>query len=284
MLSGLYQRTLQPYDSPQEHHARHTIKPGIGMVVTPGGKTLSLGLVFSADVLFYDEDLVGSRNNRVMYTLEQETKWKIFPKTALISIVRFSPINYTGAAGVNNDSLPVRALLGIRGLLTPKFGLSLFVGYGASFYSKGDDFDHVIANGELMFFITPFTDLRLGGERDFVSFYSNFYVKSGGYLKFAQMIGRLFQITLKGEVYYRDYSHVSGQYGYVDTPNTDDRRDTRFGASLLLEFRATEWLTILASGVYQGNLSNFAYSQDLRTDTLVDFQRFEVLGGVQAHY
>ena len=44
--------------------------------------------------------------------------------------------------------MPVRSLFGIQGLLTAHFGLSLFVGYGASFYEDGDDFDHVIALDE----------------------------------------------------------------------------------------------------------------------------------------
>jgi hypothetical protein len=278
-------RVPDEYDSTQKFHARNHIRPNVGLRMHPGGGTLTMLLNGSLDVLIYDEDVVANRNNKATYDLMLETMWQFLPKTALVSRIRFSPINYLSAYHINNNSRPVRASLGIRGLFTPRFGLSLFVGYGASFYQKGEDFDGVIASGELMFFITPLANVRLGAERDFVdSFYANFYVKNGGYLVYEQMfLGRLL-VSLKGEIFHRQYSYLAGQYG-TTTPNTAHRKDLWTGATLLMELRALDWLSILTSLVYRGNVSNFSYSTDADDPSgWVDYQRVEVMAGVKAHY
>ena len=75
-------------------------------------------------------------------------------------------MNSSSTTRVNNDSFPVRALIGIKGLFTEKYVLSLFAGYGGSFYEAGDDFDSVIANLEFKVYITPTSNLIVGGERD----------------------------------------------------------------------------------------------------------------------
>ncbi len=284
-LHAQFIRTPDMYESPQEHHARNHIRPRVGLRIRPGGGTLSLSLSCGTDVLIYDEDIVGYRNNRVVFDVKIETEWRMLPKTSLVSRILFTPTNYLSAYHINNDSRPVRVYLGVRGLLTPKFGLSAFVGYGTSFYKKGENFEHVLANGELMFFITPLAKLRIGGSRDFVdSFYSNYYVRNGGYLTYDHLFAQIFLVSLKGEVFQRKYSFLSGQYG-TTVPNTDYRKDLWTGVTLLLELRATSWLSVMSSVVYQGNISNFAYSSNAEDQSSwVDFQRVEVLGGVRVHY
>ena len=284
-VGAQFLRVPDAYESPQKFHARNDIRPRVGLRIRPGGGTLIVILNGTLDVLIYDEDVVANRNNRAAYDLMLETIWQFLPKTALVSRIRFSPINYLSPYHINNNSRPVRAYLGVRGLFTRRFGLSLFVGYGASFYQKGEDFDGVIANGELMFFITPLANLRLGAERDFVdSFYANFYVKNGGYMVYEQMFLKRLLVSLKGEIFHRQYSYLAGQYG-TTSPNTAHRKDLWTGATLLLELRALDWLSILASFVYRGNVSNFSYSSNADDQSgWVDFQRFEIMGGVKAHY
>lgn len=283
----LYVRTLQPYESSEEWHARHTVNPQVGFRARPGGGTLSLTFGYSADFLFYEDDTVADYSNKVANELRFDTAWKLLPKTAFVTSIRFSPVRYLGSNTENNGSRPVRSQIGIRGLLTERFGLTIMVGYGVSFYSKGDDFDGLIANGEIMFFPTPFSNIRLGGQRDFQdSFYANFYIKSGGYLKYEQMFGQVFLASLTGNLYHRDYSTLSVYPINSDrSANQGERADLWVGAKLLLEFRATNWLSVMASVSYDANFSGFAYNlPSPQPDDPVKFQKVEALAGVRVHY
>ncbi len=283
-----YFRTIQPYESAADAHARHSIRPGAAVRVKPGGGTLSFELGYRLDLLLFEMDALADENNRMTHDLRFVTAWKLFPKTAIISKTTLSPVTYLNDGSRNNGSLPVRSLFGLQGLVSNKFGLSLFVGYGGSFYETGENFDSVIAQGELMFFITPFSNIRLGGERNFVdSFYSNFYVKNGGYLTYSQMFGGVFMVTLKGEVFHRRYSSLDVQSVINQSnPSSDHRTDLWIESSLLLDYRITNWLALFASGDYQADISDFKYlpTDNTLPDNPVEFHRFQVFGGVRCHY
>ncbi|MCP4606874.1 MAG: hypothetical protein GY847_41260 [Proteobacteria bacterium] len=287
ILDAVYLRSLQPYESNEgEPKAWNMIRPGIGFRLRPGGGTLSFELGYRLRLMLFEDSELKKRNNKMNHDVRFITSWKILPKTSFISKVYFSPIVYTGSAEENIDSMPVRALFGVQGLLTPRFGLSLFLGYGAGFYKQGDDFGSVLASGELMFFITPTANIRFGGKRDFVdSYYSNFLVKNGGYLKYEQMFGSVFLASLKGDIYHHGYSTMVDEEPGVDLDFPDDRSEIRAGATLLLEFRATDWLSIHASGRYESIISDFEYTDVATTDKVpIEFNKFEVLAGVRAHY
>jgi hypothetical protein len=289
-----YLRTLQPYETAADARARQQVTPGVGFRLRPGGGTLSFQLSYRLRFMYFEDPNLGRQNNQHAHDVSFETNWKVFPKTALISKVLFSPTIYYESSSVNENSLPVRAWFGIQGLFTDRFGLKLLGGYGASNYEHGPNFDSFLAQGELMFFVTPFSQLRLGGERDFVdSFYGNYYVKNGGYLKYSQMFGGVVMATLKGEAYYRDYATFNGPLPSGAIPSTAERSDIWAGASLLLEWRATDWLTFHASGQYLADITDFYYTipyEDPDTGaTLTDtqdagFQKFVFFGGVRGHY
>ncbi len=280
VLSGAYRRSLDPYESLWERHARNTLMPGVGFEARPGGGRLKLALNYKADILIFEAPDVAFMRNKVTHDLIQETSWKVFPKTALVSIARFSPVHYLGLSGFNNDSRPVRALFGLRGLITDHIGASLFVGYGASFYGQGDDFEGVIANGEVMFFLMPTANLRVGGQRDFAdSFYANFYIKSGGYMKYEQMLIGRFLLSLNVSAYYRDYSELSGAYRRAEQTDTH-RTEIWLDTVLSLEFRAAKYLSLIASADYEGVLSKFSFSNG----SSIEFQQLEIMGGLRLHF
>jgi hypothetical protein len=294
LLDALYLRTLQPYESASDARARQQVEPSIGVRVRPGGGTLSLELGYRLRFMYFEDDLLGDQNNRHGHEARFETRWKVFPKTALIGRVTFTPTVYYESGSMNENSLPVRSWAGLQGLFTDRFGLMLLGGYGASFYNAGPNFDSFLARGELMFFITPFSQIRLGGQRDFVdSFYANFYVKNGGYLSYQQMIGGVVMLTLKGDVFYRDYARFDGPTFNGATPSHQERNDVWAEGSLLVEWRATDWLSFHASGKYTGDITDFYYQSTYQdpstgTQTTIEndagFHKFVVLGGVRGHY
>lgn len=292
ILDAAYMRTLTPYETAYDANNRHDIMPGIGFRIRPGGGTLTFETGYRLNFVIWEDPDMGSQNDKHTHDVRFHTSWKVFPKTALVSRFNFTPSVYYGSATINNNSLPIRSLFGIQGLVTDRFGLLLLAGYGASFYSAGPNFDSVLAQAELMFFITPFSNVRLGGQRDFVdSMYANYFVKNGGYLSYEHMFGGVFLATLKGEVFYRDYATNSGPFhpGVMSVSDAE-RSDVWASAALLLEFRITDWISVHASGSYLADITDFEYTVgdgDTSTpDTTYNagFNKFEVFGGVRAHY
>ncbi len=289
-----YLRTLQPYESAADARARQQVEPGVGFRLRPGGGTLNLELGYRLRFMYFEDPLLGGQNNKHAHDIRFETRWKVFPKTAILSRTLFSPTIYYESDSINQNSLPIRTWLGLQGLVSDRFGLLLLGGYGASNYESGPNFDSFLAKGELMFFITPVTQVRLGGERDFVdSFYSNYFVKNGGYLKLSQMFGGVVVATLKGEAYYRDYATFNGPLPNGATPSTPERSDVWAGASLLVEWRALQWLTFHVSGQYLADITDFYHNMPYEdpdtgaiytTPVYVTFQKIVIFGGVRGHY
>jgi hypothetical protein len=295
IVQGSYLRTVQPFEGSLDARSRHSFRPGLAVRLRPGGGMLAFELGYRLDLTVFEDGFLATNNDKAEHDLRFHTSWKVFPKTAIVTQTRFSPILHNHAETDKHDSLPIRSLAGLQGLVSDRFGVLMLVGYGASFYEKGDNFGSgrktgILAQGELMFFITPFARIQIGGIRDFVdSLYANFYVKNGGYLAYSQMIGGVFLTTLKADAYYRDYGEISGSIPPLDaTPSTHNREDVWIGSSLLLELRAADWLSFHVSGEYQGNISEFEYTytdtEGKRQVQPVSFNKFEVFGGVRGHY
>ncbi|MCU0661411.1 MAG: hypothetical protein MUC50_03690 [Myxococcota bacterium] len=289
LFDAAYSRSLTPYETSADWWAHHVFSPSLGFIVRPGGGTLSFELGYRLNGILFEDEPLATSDNRLSHEVRFLTSWKVFPKTALMCKVYFSPTMYLNDASPNTNSKPIHSFLGLQGLLTDRVGLSLFVGYGAGMYDRGDEFDSVIATAELMAFITPTATVRLGGQRDFYdSFYSNFYVKNGGYLGYEQLFGGMFLAALRGSVYYRQFSAFNENNPGTVIEANGTRGDLWAEASLLLELRATDWLSFHLSGAYQGNISDFTTTFNLEDGTSMEqgwgFHRFEVMAGVRGHY
>jgi hypothetical protein len=290
-----YLRTQQAYESSDDAgRARHDLSPGVGLRIRPGGGTLTIETGYRLQLMFFEDDTMAEQSNRHAHDVRVLTTWKIFPKTALVSRIRFTPTLYMGDDSVKETSYPVRSLFGLQGLLANKFGLLLLAGYGVSNYVRGPNFSGIIAQAELMFYATPVSTIRVGGERDFVdSYYANYYVKNGGYVSYAQLFGGVFLATLRGDVSGRQYATYN-QPAPVGgaTPNTADRVDIWIGATLTLEYRMTAWLSIIASARYAGDVTEFGYNYPDDPTTAGNeaqfvessFHKFEGFLGVKGFY
>jgi len=291
-----YLRTQQAYDSGNDAgHSRHDISPGLGIRIRPGGGALTIETGYRLHLLLFEDPELATENNRHAHDIRVHTTWKMFPKTALVSRVNFMPTFYMFGNSDKENSLPVRSVIGLQGLLANKFGLLLLVGYGVSNYERGPNFESVIAQAELMFFITQVSTIRLGGERDFVdSYYANYYTKTGGYVSYSQLFGGVFLASIKGDVsgrQYATYSLPSAEGAAV--PNSADRVDVWVGLGLSLEYRVTEWLSILGSLNYSADVSDFGFTittenpETGQNDAVFQessFQKFEAFLGVKGHY
>jgi hypothetical protein len=293
LVDASFARTLQPYEGAQGIHSRDIVRPGVGLRFRPGAGTLSFQVNYHVELTYFEDSDLSARDDRMVHVIDYENRWKVFPKTALVSRVQFAPVIYTGSQDRNKDSLPVRSWFGLQGLLTDRFGLTLMGGYGASFYQRGPNYDSFLAQGELMFFVTPFSQIRIGGDRDFVdSFFANYFVKTGGYVAYQQMFAGIVMATLKGDVYYRQYAKAptfddnGTQADPMDDSwtNVAERDDVWATGTLLVEIRATSWLAFHVSGQYTADVTNFEYTDAIGQTTNAGFQKFEVFGGVRGHY
>lgn len=297
-LSGglTYIKTLEPYESASDAQGKHNIVPMISMRFMPGGGTLTIEPKYRLDLLVFDDKQIGVNSNRFSHEASVLTSWKILPKTALISNVMFRPTVYFGNLAQNVDSYPLRSWIGAQGLILEKFGFRALVGYGASFYEYGPNFEGIIGDGALMLYIGHSSHATIGAKRDFVdSFYANYYVMNGGYLSFERIFAGRVQLSVDGSVYKRIYSYNVGymQWEGGDViANTTDREDVWITLSLLGEVRASDWLSFHLSLKFWKDVSDFSFRYESDSGivsgesliTYVNFSKLEIFFGVRGHY
>jgi hypothetical protein len=216
-LMGSFARLIQPSQEGYLNRSFNRLVPtgGAELVWTPNNGMLDwrlgynfTGVVFEAS----DFDVLTNFN----HTLQMRGRWRFLPRSALLYDARFSLIHYLNN-GDKTGSMPIRAQLGYNGLITPNFGALLMVGWGSSFYDPSaleseaevQDFDSVIAQAEIRYFLTPTrsvdpnatssstSSFALGFTRDFHDAYlGSYFERDRGYLKLTYYLGGSFVIIV----------------------------------------------------------------------------------------
>ena len=176
---------------------------------SPGGGRLQGLLRYSNMIdVFETESLkpANSMTNEGMLDLS----WRWLPKTALYLQVRQGYVSYlndrpagglvadqNGLAIQKSSSYPLRAVIGVRGLITEKTSISLALGYQNAFYADGYSTSGFLgsttAAGELTVLPLFSTKITFGAHHDFQnSVIGNFFYDDGVYASLAhQTISRL---------------------------------------------------------------------------------------------
>jgi hypothetical protein len=239
---------------------------GAEVIWTPGSGLLDwrLGYQFTGTLF---ENITQLTN--FDHQIQTRGRWRFLPRTALMYDARFSFINYPNAvSGGKTASHPLRARIGINGLVTSSFALMALAGWGASFYEpvppaeKAEDFNSLIGQVELKWFITPnpsndpaavglaLSTLSLGFTRDFSDDYLSTYTeRDRGYAKFSYFFGGRFLAVVEG-----------GAGAVIYPANTATDRpagftDVRIDASLLGEYRIKNAFGINGTLRYNQNVS-----------------------------
>lgn len=174
-----------------------------------------------------------------------DVSWRWFPKTALYLQVRQGYIAHLnddpapGLKAVKSSSMPLRAVLGIRGLITEKTSVSIALGYQNAFYANGQTtggfLGSTTAAAELVVMPLQTTRITLGARHDFQnSVIGNFYYGDGGYASLSQQAATRVIGQLWGSYEHRRYYGLPG--GGADT-----RVDDVVQAGALLDFYLTTW-------------------------------------------
>jgi hypothetical protein len=275
-----YGRIIQPTQTtadPNFAFNRDDVGVGAEIVTQPGGGTLDwrFGYQFH-DVIF--EESAGQAYDTITNEAYTRGRWRFRPRTALLYDASLDFINYVNsgqalAQGLVN-SQPVRARIGLNGLVTDRFALLGMIGWGASFYSSDQigaqpQYDSVIGQAELKFFLTApagiaqasevglsQSSVALGYTRNFVnSLLGNYYGQDRGYVKFSYFFAGRALISIDGGVAAIEYPTMFFDPGAVSV-RANAFTDLRADATFFAEYRFTDAFAINATVRYTQNFSN----------------------------
>ncbi len=252
--------------------------PSVGAEViwTPGAGLLEWRLGYQFTGTFF-ESLAQLSNLQNQF--ETRGRWRFLPRTSLVFDGRFGFINYTDPTategnlntGVKTSSHPVRALLGVNGLVTPSFAVLAMAGWGASFYSPPaatpnaptENFDSVIGQVELKWYITPnpttdpaamslsLSSVSVGFTRDFYdSYIGTYFERDRGYASLSYFYNGRFLLVVDGGAGPILYPAITSLG--VQAPFTDIRVD----GSIFGEYRLKDSFGINATVRYNQNINS----------------------------
>jgi hypothetical protein len=276
---------------------------GVGgeIIAQPGSGTLDwhLGYQFH-DTLF--EKSAGTPYDNYTHEAYTRGRWKFRPRTALVTDASVRFISYPNLVDAGAvplaSSTPVRARIGLNGLITERFSALAMVGWGASFYDttlpNEPQFDSVIAQAELRWFLSAspgianatdlglaLSSIALGYTRDFQnSYFGSYYTQDRGYLKFYYLFSGRAVVTLEGGVAAVEYPNLFWSTG---AERKKSFTDARADAALFGEYRFTDTFGLNATVRYSANISSTEIPISLTGPGLFDmaWKRFEAYLGVR---
>lgn len=226
----------------------------------PGGGRLQ-GLVRYTNTIDWFETDYLKPANAMGHEGMLDLSWRWLPKTALYLQLRQGYISYfnsdpgmTLSATQKSSSYPLRAVVGIRGLVTEKTSVALALGYQNGFYSNGVNTGGFLgstsAAAEVVYLPILSTRLSLGVRHDFQnSVIGNFYYSDGTYATASQQISDRFVGQLWGSYDYRRYYGLPGAQ--------DPRRDKFTQAGVILDYYLKTWAYAGVSYTLNVNRSDY---------------------------
>jgi hypothetical protein len=278
-IFGAYTRTIQPNTvnaDPNDSFNRDDILVGAELILQPGSGTLDwrAGYQFTDSLFEASAGVPFDNYSNQFYT---RGRWRFRPRTALVydGSIRFNTYqdiqSAYDAAGLLN-STPVRARIGINGLVTERFAVLAMAGWGASFIDTAalpaqQQYDSVIGQAELKWYLAAspgiaapselglaLSTVAIGYTRDFqTSYIGNYYGIDRGYLRFDYFFAGRALVTLNAGLAAISYPEILAPGGASrNAAFTDARAD----ASLFGEYRFTDAFAINATLRYTQNFSN----------------------------
>lgn len=260
----------------------------------PGRGTFEFRLGYNLVANIFDNpgNLIDGRNysslNYLSHDITARVRWRFLPKTAVLFDAGVTPTAYLNSGGAGwytglFDSTPMRARVGLNGLITEKIALLALVGYQATFFSGGDNADTVIGQAELRWIISEMANFRVGFQRDVQnSFIGNFTIRNRGYLTYQHSFNRRFLLQLDGSVGLQEYGYVAQSGGgRLATVTGVDSVSGRFTAvraegSVFGEYRFTDVFGVNLTFTASSNITDAAVGLNR-----LDFTRFTAFLGLR---
>jgi hypothetical protein len=250
---------------------------------TPGGGRLQNTIRYSNTVDLFESDSA-SFANRMVHDFLLGASWKWLPKTALYvegAIGYIQLLNKERAAAESkSNSIPYRALGGLRGLITPKLSLNIGVGYSDAIYDSGtinpSGFSNFLVDTSLNYKPGPFTTFILAYEHAFRDspIIGNYYDVDAANLTLSQQVAAF---VLRGF-----YIYEFRRYRGIQQMAEVSRRDHLQRAGLQADYFLQRWFFAGIGFTAQVNRSNFG--QSVVAQTPADYTKYTVLGRLGITY
>jgi len=284
-------RTIQPSNVSDTSFAYTRINTAIGgeLIWAPGGGLFDWRLGGRYDSTFFEADAFKGLNNNTAQ-INTRGRWRFLPRTALMFDASQGFMRYGSRGSTQGyllDSDPLRARIGMSGLITQSFGFLGMFGWGASFTHAGtsgvpaQNYDGPIAQVQLTFYPTPapgladsqretsltLSQIGLGYTRDFAnSYFGSFYTRDRGYASISYFFAGRVLVVLEGgvsRVHFPDlYFATGGAAAGVRQPSFNEMR---IDSSLFTEYRFTDSLGVNATVAYDMNSSRTIATDPSRT-------------------
>lgn len=269
---------------------RDTIVVGPGINWRPGGGMFEWRLGYEYTYNLFERQAFKSLNNS-QHQVETKGRWRFFPRTAVLYDAEYAYTTYESST-TQNDGDALRARMGLNGLVTNRFSLLAMLGWAQSYYERSvappQNYDNLIAHGELKFFVLPqaaldptaatvgLSSIALGYTRDFRNSYlGDFTQNDRGYLTLEYFAAGTVLLSLQGGV---------AQVAYPRSLVAPAFSETRADATLFGEYRLSETLAMNGTLRYDANLSDSVVRLDPANAAAVDnlkFSRFQAWLGLR---
>ncbi len=284
-----YARIVQPnatLTNPDFAFNRDDLGGGGELSIQPGSGTLDWHFGYQVRTELFEARDQNAGFDNLTHQIYTRGRWKFRPRTALIydGSVGFVTYLYPDQASVQGlvGSTPIRARIGLNGLVTDRFAALAVVGWGASFYDTSatpqqPQYDGPIGQAELKWFLAAspgvaealnqvslsLSSITLGYNRDFQNSYlANFYGSDRGYLRFAYFFAGRALVSLEGGFGAVEYPKMFWILPATPTAMATviDRHaaftDWRADATLFGEYRFSDTIGVNATLRYTSNISN----------------------------
>jgi hypothetical protein len=313
-----YSRVVQPTivtADPNLSFNRDEVNAGAEIIVQPGGGTLDWHFGYQFHDTIY-ETSEGQGFDNILNQAYTRGRWRFTPRTAFVYDGQIGFVSYVNSSQAQSLGLinqaPVRARLGLNGLISDRFAVLAVAGWGATFLDNpagfGDQpqYDSVIGQAELKWYLSAgpgvasptdvglaLSSLALGYTRDFQqSLLGNYYGSDRGYLRFSYFFAGRALLTIDGGVAAVEYPTILwGQPLPLGVPANNNVRqnaftDIRPDATVFGEYRFTDAFAINATFRYTSNLSNVALAsvggaQTTASQTSMEWSRIEAFLGLR---
>jgi hypothetical protein len=221
---------------------------------SPGGGRITGTLRYTNSLDIFAQDSEFSYANSITHTFMLDVSWRWLPKTAVFLQANQGYVAYLSENTQGKvSSYPLRAILGLRGLITPKVSAVLSLGYANAFYVSGPSTGGFLGSTyvDLQGIITPtlLSRFTVGYHQDFQnSVISNFYYQYSVYASWVQQLGGRLAID------------ISARYGHLDYEGllfdkNGHRLDDTITAGATVDYFIRNWIY---AGVGYSLVANFS--------------------------
>ena len=243
-----------------------------------GGGPLGINLGYELRSIFFLNEGNGlpiqNRSEKKAHTLSLDTRWRFLPKNFLTFDVSYTANDYNdfkqdeeieNAEMLSRDSTPLRAELGLSGLISTRFSVFLKGGYSNTFNKNGTSFEGFIGLFQLSYEFQA-GELSLGYQRDGQdSGFSNFYQLDRFFTKTSFQFSN--SLTLSGNISYDIYTYDS-----TNAIDNASRVDPVLRSQIALRTTLPSNLAVQIAYSLEGNYTDYQLPIDDPTD-FASYQR-----------